>query len=309
MAVLGRNDVCPCGSGKKYKKCCIDKGKLNFEDPKKSIYLEEIKNLDTNTIISRLKYYGIDFNIDEFKENLDHYYSAANLSDNWYQKYHITAEGREEDFIWMATWVLWNRLTDSKNCDEELDEKIEAGYNMLRVNNHEEACSIWLDVWENFRNRIEKEGHNSLKELNRVFESDLFLSNWVSNLEMNLHDLGLENKDYFKKQIKFCREFLNLLPESKDYLIQAISKAEAAAYINLGETEKGDKKFEKLLKKYSNWTWGYIYWGDQYDYLDDSAANKKKSEQIYKLALQNSDIEMIEDIYILKDIIKEVINH
>jgi hypothetical protein len=155
MAVLGRNDVCPCGSGKKYKKCCIDKEKLNFEDSKTSIYLEDIKKLDTNTIISRLKYYGIDFDIDEFTENMDDYYSAANLSDDWYQKYHITAEGREEDFIWMSAWVLWNRLTDSKNCDEELDEKIEAGYNMLRKNKSEEACSIWLDVWDDFRTRIE----------------------------------------------------------------------------------------------------------------------------------------------------------
>ena len=25
-ATVGRNDPCPCGSGKKYKKCCIDKG-------------------------------------------------------------------------------------------------------------------------------------------------------------------------------------------------------------------------------------------------------------------------------------------
>lgn len=23
--VTGRNDVCPCGSGKKFKKCCMDK--------------------------------------------------------------------------------------------------------------------------------------------------------------------------------------------------------------------------------------------------------------------------------------------
>lgn len=22
---IGRNDLCPCGSGKKYKKCCLDK--------------------------------------------------------------------------------------------------------------------------------------------------------------------------------------------------------------------------------------------------------------------------------------------
>jgi len=25
---VGRNDPCPCGSGKKYKKCCL--GKLKF---------------------------------------------------------------------------------------------------------------------------------------------------------------------------------------------------------------------------------------------------------------------------------------
>ena len=26
MAKVGRNEPCPCGSGKKYKKCCIDAG-------------------------------------------------------------------------------------------------------------------------------------------------------------------------------------------------------------------------------------------------------------------------------------------
>jgi hypothetical protein len=240
---------------------------------------------------------------------MDDYYSTANLSDDWYQKYHITAEGREKDFIWMAAWVLWNKFAENKNCDEELDEKIEAGYNMLRIDKPEEACSIWLDVWGDFITRIKKEGHNNLEQLNRVFESDLFLSNWVSELEMNLHDLGLENKDYFKKQIKFCREFINLLTNSKVYLIQLISKAEAAAYINLGETKKGDRKFKKLLKKYPNWTWGYIYWGDQYDFLDDSAANKRKAEKIYKLALKNGDIKKMEDIDILKARIKEIAKH
>lgn len=25
MAKVGRNDPCPCGSGKKYKKCCVNK--------------------------------------------------------------------------------------------------------------------------------------------------------------------------------------------------------------------------------------------------------------------------------------------
>lgn len=36
MSKVGRNDPCPCGSGKKYKKCCIDK--------ETSIFSEELKN-------------------------------------------------------------------------------------------------------------------------------------------------------------------------------------------------------------------------------------------------------------------------
>ena len=29
MSKIGRNDPCPCGSGKKYKKCCIDKERIS----------------------------------------------------------------------------------------------------------------------------------------------------------------------------------------------------------------------------------------------------------------------------------------
>jgi hypothetical protein len=28
MAKIGRNDRCPCGSGKKYKQCCLAKGEV-----------------------------------------------------------------------------------------------------------------------------------------------------------------------------------------------------------------------------------------------------------------------------------------
>lgn len=43
---IGRNDPCPCGSGKKYKKCCLDKNKkferaTSAEFAKK--YLESIR--------------------------------------------------------------------------------------------------------------------------------------------------------------------------------------------------------------------------------------------------------------------------
>lgn len=31
MEKIGRNDACPCGSGKKYKKCCLDKGRESIQ--------------------------------------------------------------------------------------------------------------------------------------------------------------------------------------------------------------------------------------------------------------------------------------
>jgi len=34
---IGRNDACPCGSGKKYKKCCINK---LFKKEMEELYLE-----------------------------------------------------------------------------------------------------------------------------------------------------------------------------------------------------------------------------------------------------------------------------
>lgn len=36
MASIGRNDPCPCGSGSKYKKCCLPKGETHF-DPEPSL--------------------------------------------------------------------------------------------------------------------------------------------------------------------------------------------------------------------------------------------------------------------------------
>lgn len=43
----GRNDPCPCGSGKKYKSCCLAK-----EEPKKSTYTEAGKRKFKATVLS-----------------------------------------------------------------------------------------------------------------------------------------------------------------------------------------------------------------------------------------------------------------
>ena len=46
---IGRNDPCPCGSGLKYKKCCIDKtDDMEFSNPMKKLitHLRFKRNMD-----------------------------------------------------------------------------------------------------------------------------------------------------------------------------------------------------------------------------------------------------------------------
>ena len=40
---IGRNELCPCGSGKKYKKCCLD----NFDDDSIGNVMSKINNLNS----------------------------------------------------------------------------------------------------------------------------------------------------------------------------------------------------------------------------------------------------------------------
>ena len=44
---IGRNDPCPCGSGKKYKKCCLGQSR------KKHWSLDEVRSFTTEEIISQ----------------------------------------------------------------------------------------------------------------------------------------------------------------------------------------------------------------------------------------------------------------
>ncbi len=48
MARIGRNDPCPCGSGKKYKKCCIDKPLVSKADGTVTVMDDQTLQAKTN---------------------------------------------------------------------------------------------------------------------------------------------------------------------------------------------------------------------------------------------------------------------
>ena len=128
---IGRNDLCYCGSGKKYKKCCMNKNnnddldKLNLIDTfvckaewylkrrqdKKGSYLLRIVWFDVQDICKRNKIKSIS----EYDKKYHGYDSLL----NWIQDYEdILAMSDEEDKLYERL-ELWNTIEEIFDLDNE----------------------------------------------------------------------------------------------------------------------------------------------------------------------------------------------
>ena len=128
---IGRNDLCYCGSGKKYKKCCINKNnkddleKLNSIDElvcKAEWYLKREENKKGSHLL-RIAWFDVQDicksnnikSISEYDEKYDGYDSLL----NWIQTYEdVLAMSDEEDKLFERL-ELWNTIEEIFDLDKE----------------------------------------------------------------------------------------------------------------------------------------------------------------------------------------------
>jgi hypothetical protein len=72
--------------------------------------MDAVRDLSTEELLQQLRDFGIEIRREEFREEVEGFYSASDLADHWWEVYPVTAVGYDEDFIWMAAVVLWDRL-------------------------------------------------------------------------------------------------------------------------------------------------------------------------------------------------------
>ncbi|KUK63994.1 MAG: Uncharacterized protein XD84_1821 [Desulfotomaculum sp. 46_80] len=91
ISKVRRNDPCPCGSGKKYKKCCLGKplpeaAQNSFERYLDNLWsYEKVNEMGTEEIVDKLQDIGISFEKETFLEDVEKFYSARprQLSESW----------------------------------------------------------------------------------------------------------------------------------------------------------------------------------------------------------------------------------
>lgn len=283
MPKIGRNNPCPCGSGKKYKNCCLILGR------KKLWSLDEVRSFTTKEIILKLAEFGINVTEESFLKEVESFYSAYDLAEHWWKTNKVTAKGYDQDFPWMAAVVLWERLAPHMINSEKLDDMMQEGYRLCSEGKEEEGCRIWLEVWEHLKKRFTPE-MKSISDAKEVFSGLQNLFNWCQDLEMELGNAGLKEPSFYKKRIEYCREFCKLFPETDKLIIENMKRAEAESYFALGLVEQGEKAFQALVDEFPNSAWAYIGWGDMYWLFRDSKVPRDydRAENIYRLALERS---------------------
>ncbi|NSW91919.1 MAG: SEC-C domain-containing protein [Firmicutes bacterium] len=308
MSKIGRNEPCPCGSGKKYKKCCIDKPEQDimregFLQRLKSLWTyEKVSKMSTAEIIQRLESIGIPFDKDAFLRDIEKFYSAEQISENWFKNFRVTAKGRDEDFPWLAAWILWERLAPTHILSmEQMNDLIDEGFELLSKNDSKKACDVWLKVWEALKYRFKPE-YKNLDFLDKQYNGSFFIRNFCQDLENELHNAALDDKTYFEKRINYCREFCDYFPDEHELIIHNMRRSIAESYSCMYNYEQAELEYKKLVQDYPDNPWGYIGWGDMYffDMKKDYAKAKEFYEKALAIAKDKTDIiavqERLEDL-------------
>jgi len=94
-----------------------------------------------------------------------------------------TKRGQESDWIWICVATLWRRWFPEQPSFEELDDKMQAGYELLKSSGAVAACRIWLEAWNDVLHLLDKAGIDSIEEFDERFRGTQSLFNWIQDLE------------------------------------------------------------------------------------------------------------------------------
>ena len=249
---------------------------------------EEVDALSTEEIIKRLRRFGVRFQKTQFLKDVNRFYSASKLADNWKKKYTLTAEGRDLDFISLSAVILWDRLAPDIPNLEKIEEMVQKGYDLLDEIKPKAACDRWLKAWDYLKELLPAEIKN-INNVNEVIGGIDYVYKWTLDLACYLNNAGLKHEKYHKKRIDYILDVLNRFPNSEDDYTSTMRNDLAETYFLIGEEEKGEKLFKNIIERYPEFLWGYLSWGDQYADVDREVFNYKKAKSIYEMALKQID--------------------
>jgi hypothetical protein len=195
------------------------------------------------------------------------------------------------DWVWIATTCLWERWQPDLPNMEMVDDKMQAGYAAIRAGDTVHACRLWLETWQAILGIIDRAEMDSLDEFDDRFGGTQCVFNWVQELEMQLHNAGLEEPKFFRERISLCETMLDRFAGGR-LSIDNFKMAVAESHFELGDREKGDRLFRAWLEESPQWGSGWIAWSDcHWLFAKSEHKDATRAEQILQEGLASRGVE------------------
>ena len=165
---------------------------------------------------------------------------------------------------------------------EQFDDLMQQGYDLLESRRTDAACDAWLRAWEEFCGLYERGGFDSFEAFDERFRGTQYVYNWVQDLEMELHNAGLDKPVYFEHRIRFGEDCLKRFGEENDSLREHLRRAVAESWAELDQRDRSDALFDQWLTNDPHWGWGWVGWADVYYLGKKSHRDLVRAEQLLK---------------------------
>jgi len=238
------------------------------------------KRLTDGELLAKLRSFGVEIDRAWLEQKCEQALSAQEVAGPLMDQ--SRSRGQESDWIWICVATLWRRWFPEQPSFEDLDDKMQAGYEMLKSSGAVAACRIWLEAWKDVQRLLDKAGIESIEEFDDRFRGTQSLFNWIQDLESELWNAGLDDRQFLSARIALCEEGLRRFPSDDALMLENRRRALAESHFELGEVEKAAELYREWLNADPCWGWGWIGWSDCYRFTRTEQVDLSRCEQILR---------------------------
>ena len=163
------------------------------------------RGMSDDALLGKLRSLGLDADRQHLLDLFPRSISAQAMADAMIDHTGCPVPDFEADWVWIAVTCLWERWQPELANTEMVDDKIQAGYAALEDHDSPKACRLWLETWRAILDIMERGGIDSLDAFDDCFGGTQSVFNWIQELEMQLHNAGLQDARFFHERDRAVR--------------------------------------------------------------------------------------------------------
>src|ERR1017187_777470 len=105
----------------------------------------DARRLTDGELLAKLRSFGIEIDRASLERKCERALSAQEIAGPLMDQ---SGHGSQEsDWIWICVATLWRRWFPEQPSFEELDDQMQAGYELLKSRGAVAGCRVWLEAW------------------------------------------------------------------------------------------------------------------------------------------------------------------